>query len=149
MPFWSIIRTYANLEFKSENKHIFVNIKTDEFLIENGYRNIISKLDDEQSPLFADEFDRFKKSKYGTGPCKLIPSKNFSHNEFIMIGNKYYRVSNTNIGMSPVLQRSCEPVKLVLGKSVMIDLHRGPEIRKSFNKVNIKIENECGKIIDI
>ena len=155
-PFWRWHHNSGKIEFKSQKKHIFAYItKNDDtwyekdWYVQAGFTKIISKLGDDPSPLFAEKFEEFKKSKYGSGPVKLAKKKKGDY-EFIAENDEYYHVNDVwGWNQRDRTDKSINPVKIVPGKSVIVPLEstRFPKNRVSDDRFALSVVNEAGKRI--
>ncbi len=169
LPYWSQHRKDDKIEFKSQKKHIFVYVKKVDkynkktYFIQPGFTKIISKLGDEPSPAFPEEFEKYKKSKFGSGPKKLVATKQSSswwdRLEFVEENGTFYRVQTIRGSYDyysrkrsrDKTERTENPVQIIPGKSVTIplDTETVDSISRKGNRVSLAIVNEAGKRIKV
>jgi hypothetical protein len=93
---------------KHSKQHVFVSVDgKSKYWIQKGFTKLATKLGEDPSPLFAAEFEKFKNSKHGSKPVKLVgkpaklkPSQHYgvtanwySHNGYIKEKDSFYPVS--------------------------------------------------------
>jgi len=160
----------GKIEFKCQKKHIFAYLQKDsspysnrgDYFVQSGFTKIISKLSDDPCPSFADKFDEYHKSKYGSGPQKLVTTKTkrskeyYDDKDFIEKGGKIYFVSDYyeyryGGGHKKKLKRSGKPVEIKPDKSVTI--YRRSEVEDNSlledPRVHLYVVNESGNKIGI
>lgn len=155
LPYWFFHRDWENskLEFKSEKKNIFAYLDPNkkDYFVESGFANILSKVSDDPSPIFAEKFDKYKKSKHGSGPVKLVPVQKTSgsYMDFVKKGDEFYYIRDLYTwGNSSKNERADKQVQIVPGKSVIVPLET--KVRDgNDHKVSLCIINESGKKLNI
>lgn len=66
-------RNYYNKYLQCTKQHVFVSVDgKSKYWCQKGFTKLATKLGDDPSPLFAAEFEKFKKSNHGAKPTKLI-----------------------------------------------------------------------------
>lgn len=156
-PFWRWYDEEDGFVFKSEKKHIFAYItkNDDTWYVQKGFTNLVSKLSDEPSPLFAERFEEFKNSKYGSAPVKLIRSQE-GHASFIEEGGKYYQVNVAHHGIfgSRELKRRISHNSIEMSSGNFVKYPCGPWSNRRIDikpdsVFNLKIVNEAGAEIEV
>jgi hypothetical protein len=165
LPYWSFHNRDTKLEFKSQKKHIFAYLNKEGYFVEPGFTRILSKVGDDPSPVFADKFfadkfDEYKKSKYGSGPVKLVAAKKSqrSYADFVKDGDKFYYIREhyqySRYYGSPSKrynERTEQPVKITPGKSVIVPLETSVKdsISQKNHTVSLCVVNESGKKLNV
>jgi len=167
LPYWSW-QSKDNIDtFKSQNQHIFVrlNENEDKYLVEKGFTNILAKAGNEPSAAFADLFEEYMKSEFGSAPIKLTTKKakpttsNWFHRTFIEQDGKYHGVTEQSIGWGNNHKINLEmvknPVIVQIGKSVDVPSSYSagttilPKPPNEYNVVSLFVVNEHNKKIKV
>ena len=103
--FYELKTRYRNGQqkyFEHSEQHIFVSIDgKSTYWAQDGFTKLASRLGIEPSPLFAEEFEKFKNSNYGSPPLKLVglPCKHikndYSKTYYLKKDKDYYPVQIT------------------------------------------------------
>jgi len=158
-------------------KHVFVSVDgKSTYWTQDGFTKLAAKLSEEASPLFAEEFEKFRSSVNGAKPVKLISktdgfkrpeSQNyFDHDTFLKVKDEFYPVRIThswrhgysfgNRGKPTyVLHRGVAPVSLTADKKFALNrtMENEQEVSSqellgmSFHK--LYLENEHGTQIEL
>jgi len=153
LPFWELTGKNNTLEYRSKRKHIFTYLnkektKSDKYtkliyknanpiryFVQSGFTKILSKLNDEPHPNFAEEFDKYKKSKYGSAPVKVLTDgkpESYYDSGFVKTGNEIYYSRKNDVypgyytGHSKTtIYIAKRPIRLTEGKSLTIPVEFG------------------------
>jgi len=167
MPYWS----WHFNTFKSENKHIFarLNESKDKYLVAKNFTKILSKAGNEASPAFADMYEEYVESEFGSGPTKLATRdakasyiSSWYDLTFIKQGGKYHAVCKRDTGYGKArktwLEMSKDFVIVESGKAVKVPIMyytdsanfvKLPDPIDQYRVVSLFVVNEYKKKIKI
>jgi len=168
-------QNYYQYRYVKQTKlHIFVSVDgKSTYWTQKGFTNLAAKLSDDPSPLFAEEFEKFKKSISGAEPTKLLDQPhnvNISsgryydnYNVFLKKNGKYYPIriehkyeyTGAGSGVSTkecYVTRGTNPVQLDLTKTLKVKIPTEGNSRetisidelKKLDIVKLYVENDEG-----
>ena len=159
LPHWDFHESWSNetTEYKNQKRHVFLRIRKknswdDKYLIQSGFKQILSKIGDDPAPNFPNEYDKYMK-KFGQPPVALKAKKDTGgrftkHNGEYYLCREYYTGWNSQ---RPKYRRAATPVRLKAGKSVIysIDTVNNWHDVDADNIYRLFIVNELGKEIEL
>lgn len=169
LPHWSWHSKNNNQIFKSQNQHIFVllnEIYEDKYIVEKNFSRILARTSDEPSAAFADLYEKYIKSEFGSGPTKLAAkkcsksSRNYWYDRtFVEQDGMYHTVVEKSYGWGKnyesQLEMAKDPVIVESGKLVTVpSIYSSgkttlPKPANQYNVVSLFVVNEHKKRIKI
>jgi len=114
------------------------------YFIQSGFTQLISKLNDEPCTDFAEEFEKYKESKYGSPPKSLIAGDKGDTNwnlNFIKKGKQihyaYLYLAHNGYYQPKSHMIATEPIKIIPGKSITIPISPTSQLQSKFSNLDI------------
>lgn len=159
-------QSFYRKHLKTSKQHVFVSIDgKSTYWPQTGFTKLATRSGEEVSPLYAEEFEKFKASNHGcpaisviSKPCKLPKKDFYSFTCYRKQNENFYPVNvskDWNDKSKVHLSRSKLPV-LIKDNVVEVN-HSGHDLERSVSKQELKsmglqrlyLENQAGTLIDI